>query len=117
MHSIAPVVVRRLRDAVPGVTVTLGQFGTPELVHALRAGEVDVGITRGAIAVPPVTVEPIAHEQLMLAVASTHRLASSDAVGPADTRDEPSCSGRGPSTSAISTSWMPGVQPPASSPP
>jgi DNA-binding transcriptional LysR family regulator len=90
--SLAPEVLRRFRDAYPGVDLTVYESGSQDLVRNLLRGELDLALTvlPGTGADPGLKVEPILRENLV--VASVDPLPTTDPDGTvrlADLREVP----------------------------
>jgi DNA-binding transcriptional LysR family regulator len=82
LSPIVPRLVRRFRQAAPGVEVSLEEDSAEELVHALRQGRIDVVFTRSSIArVPDLAVRTLAEEEMFVALPGDHRLRDSAASG------------------------------------
>lgn len=64
-----------IRRAAPEASITVRQYFPDEIVPALRAGTVDVGLRRGATTPGDVAAAVIAYTPLRIAVSSAHRLA------------------------------------------
>ena len=88
LNSLLPLIVRRLRDRVPGVAVQIVQMGTPELLSQLRMRELDFGIVRSADGAAGVRVETLVDEPMVAVLPAGHRLAGRAALAAADMRDE-----------------------------
>jgi len=67
-YSLLPEVVRRLREAAPGVSLTLKELVSTTQVEALHAGELDMGLLRPHAMDGELESRLIAREPLMLAI-------------------------------------------------
>jgi DNA-binding transcriptional LysR family regulator len=83
-HALASLVA-----AHPDVLVRMRVENTEEVVHAVRAGEADVGFVEADIGAEGIRVEPLASDELVVIVHSGHRLAGRDEVTLADLAAEP----------------------------
>jgi DNA-binding transcriptional LysR family regulator len=76
LHPFIPRVLRRFREAHPGVAVALEESSTVELVEGLRRGTVDVAFTRApAGAGPELKAHPLFEEAMLAALPTNHALA------------------------------------------
>jgi len=75
MFQLLPEVVRRFREAHPGVRLELRELPTARQLAALRAGELDVAFAREPQADAALRLETIASEPLRVALARQHPLA------------------------------------------
>ena len=74
-------VLRRFRERMPDVTLTLEESSTVELVEALRRGALDVAFVRSAAGVTPgLKANPLLEEDMVAALPAGHRLARSKSV-------------------------------------
>ncbi|MGN6086464.1 LysR family transcriptional regulator [Trinickia sp.] len=75
-NPIVPRMTRQFRQSYPGVTLTLSEGNTAELLDDLKAGRVDVAFVRlGAQSPAGMTFHHIAAERMRLVLPATHRLA------------------------------------------
>lgn len=76
MTDVLPGLVAQLRRSHPGVTVSLKEINTADAVPALRAGEIDLALTRleGETAADIASVR-LQDERLAIALPAQHRLA------------------------------------------
>lgn len=84
-----PAALARFRAAHPGVEVQLRQAGAPDLVEAVRAGEMDLAF----VSVPPggtdaVRLAPLERRRMMVACAPDHPLADAGPVPLSKLADE-----------------------------
>jgi DNA-binding transcriptional LysR family regulator len=86
--GILPALIRRFSDRHPEVKLRLRELGTRLQLEALEAGEIDVGIVRGPVWTSGLTGVALATEPILVALATSHRLAGSEAIRLADLRDE-----------------------------
>ncbi|MCC7271810.1 MAG: LysR family transcriptional regulator [Alphaproteobacteria bacterium] len=76
-HPFLPAVLRRFRDAFPGVALAMEESGTAELVEALRSERIDVAFVRSPIAEGAgLDVLPLLEEEMLAALPAGHRLAA-----------------------------------------
>jgi DNA-binding transcriptional LysR family regulator len=74
-------VLRRFREQLPDVSLTLEESSTVELVEALRRGAIDVAFVRSAAgAKPDLKARPLLDEEMVAALPARHRLASGKTV-------------------------------------
>lgn len=85
---VLPEVAPSLLEAFPRLRVQWREDRTPELVAALRAGELDAGIVAVEADLGDVTVEPLATDPFVVVVAAGHPLAGRASVGLADLAGE-----------------------------
>ncbi len=85
---LLPHVVRPLRRALPRLKLMLYEYQTGPLLEKLRDGEIDLGILALPVATDGLAEAVLYDEPFMLAVPSTHRLASNDRVRVADLEGE-----------------------------
>jgi DNA-binding transcriptional LysR family regulator len=91
LNSVTPGLVRGLRDRVPGLALQVTQLDTPPQLAALRAGEIDLGVVRAFPTSGPaagIQMEDLFSEPMVLAVPSSHRLATAKAAAATDLRAE-----------------------------
>jgi DNA-binding transcriptional LysR family regulator len=67
-YGALPEMVRRLRERVPGIALTLKELVTGEQLEALDAGQLDVGLLRPHAEHGELATEPLTREALMLAI-------------------------------------------------
>ncbi len=88
-YSLLPRLVRALREALPGVDVSVrGEMLAPAQITALLAGEIDLALLRPPVEQPGVRTETVRRDRLIAALPDSHRLADRDAVDVGDLRDE-----------------------------
>jgi DNA-binding transcriptional LysR family regulator len=80
MLSTVADVVTAFRRQHPGVRLDLRELPASEQLTAIVAGDLDVGVVRGAEADPRLHVEPFAREPLVVALPRHHRLAKAARV-------------------------------------
>jgi DNA-binding transcriptional LysR family regulator len=79
LHPFVPLVLRKFREAAPGVFVELEEDGTGELVEALRHQRLDAAFVRSPVgAVPELSVETLLDEPMLAAFPEGHELAEGD---------------------------------------
>jgi DNA-binding transcriptional LysR family regulator len=75
-HPFVPRVIRAFREAYPGVSLTLEESGTVDLVQALRSQRIDAAFIRSPIVdTPELVVRPLLTEEMIVALPARHRLA------------------------------------------
>lgn len=88
-YSLLPRLVRALRDALPGVDVSVrGEMLAPAQIAAVLAGEIDLALLRPPVEQRGVRTETLRRDRLIAALPDGHRLARRDDVEVADLRDE-----------------------------
>ncbi len=88
-YSLLPRLVRALREALPGVDVSVrGEMLAPAQVTALLAGEIDLALLRPPVEQPGLLVETVRRDRLLVALPEGHQLASNDELSVGDLRDE-----------------------------
>jgi DNA-binding transcriptional LysR family regulator len=89
MYGRLPEVLRVFRAGHPGVDLRLRELTTPDQLEALRRGRIDVGVLRLAHEVEDIEVQTLMRERVMVALPSTHPLASSEKLHLSALVDEP----------------------------
>lgn len=89
LASIAPRIMRTLRQDFPDLRLEVRQLDTAALLVALAGGRVDVALVREASPRPSLHIEQLVSEPLMVAMPEDHHLAARDQVRPEDLADEP----------------------------
>jgi DNA-binding transcriptional LysR family regulator len=80
-HPFVPRTIRAFREAYPRVAFVLDEGATSELIDALESGAIDAAFIRSpARDIPMLTVEALLEEDLVVALPTTHRLATMDDV-------------------------------------
>jgi len=74
-YSILPPTLKSFRTRFPLVEVELHELTTDAQVRELRAGRLDLGIGLAPVDEPDLEFEAVLHEELLLAVPTTHRAA------------------------------------------
>jgi DNA-binding transcriptional LysR family regulator len=87
-YEALPRLLAPAREALPDVTLQVDELETPELVDALRVGEVQLGFVRPPIA-DGLRVETVWVEQFVAAVPSTSSLAGRHTVSVAELHELP----------------------------
>ncbi len=77
--KLLPAALRAFHDQAPGVRLALCQSTSLSLLEGLRAGEVDVAFVRPPVG-PGLAAEALVEEPLVVALPSTHSLASREQV-------------------------------------
>ncbi|WP_086644262.1 LysR substrate-binding domain-containing protein [Acetobacter sp. DsW_063] len=85
-----PLLIRRMRDSYPDLTVLLREGGIEEIVSALEAGEIDIAFVRGPLPIR----EGLSHrvaitEKLMIALPQQHPCSEKASLSLADLADDP----------------------------
>ncbi|MVW71678.1 LysR family transcriptional regulator [Bordetella sp. 15P40C-2] len=81
IHPYVPRLIRTYRSVYPGVTVTLTEQSTVELVHRVQKGSVDLAFVRAPTAeLAGVHVETLLTEPMIAVVPATHKLASNHVI-------------------------------------
>ncbi|WBV44823.1 LysR family transcriptional regulator [Pseudoroseomonas cervicalis] len=76
-HPLVATVLRRMRQAAPGVVLALQEGSTGELVEALQAGRLDAGFIRiPAEQAAGLQGEAVLREEMLVALPDQHRLAA-----------------------------------------
>lgn len=78
--TLLPVVLGRFHDRHPGVSLTVVEEGSHLLVGRVVSGDIDVALVITPISHPSLETVPLASEELVVAVAHGHRLASPASV-------------------------------------
>jgi DNA-binding transcriptional LysR family regulator len=89
LYGPLPAVIRRFREAQPGVEVGLLEMTTMQQIEALKAGRIDVGFGRLRFNDDRITGEVINEESMMVALPTGHRLAGAGQQSLAELADEP----------------------------
>jgi DNA-binding transcriptional LysR family regulator len=88
MTGVLSTMIATISDHCPELTFELAPLGTPAQIDALRQARLDFGIVRPRDSYPDdVVAAPVLREGYVLALARTHRLASSRRLGASDLRD------------------------------
>jgi DNA-binding transcriptional LysR family regulator len=88
-YSLLPRLVRALREALPGVEVSVrGEMLAPAQIAALLAGEIDLALLRPPVEESGVMLETVRRDRLLVALPEGHELASRDRLRIGDLRDE-----------------------------
>src|SRR5580692_2405469 len=83
-HPFVPRVIRAFRESFPLIALTLEESGTTELIDDLRHERVDAAFIRTPVTDPlGLTVNPLLEEAMLVALPSTHPLATGDAAAEA----------------------------------
>ncbi|MDZ5451779.1 LysR family transcriptional regulator [Labrys sp. ZIDIC5] len=76
-HPLVSAVVRGLRDAAPGIALSLEEGSTGDLIELLRADRLDAAFVRAPAARPDgLIVEPLHVEEMLVALPDHHPLAA-----------------------------------------
>ncbi|MGY3127292.1 DNA-binding transcriptional LysR family regulator [Agrococcus sp. UYP33] len=87
-YEALPRLLAPVRAALPDIVLQVDELETPELVDALRVGEVQLGFVRPPIA-DGLRVETVWVEEFVAAVPDTSRLCALPAVSAADLSEHP----------------------------
>ncbi len=76
-HPLLPDLIRTYRQRWPGISLALEEFGTAELVDALRSERLDAAFVRSPAAdASGLVLEPVLEEEMLVALPSGHPLAA-----------------------------------------
>ena len=75
LYGALPEVIRRFREARPGVELSLFEMTTVQQLEALKAGRIDVGFGRFHVDDDAVIGELVREEAVVVALPANHRLA------------------------------------------
>ena len=88
-YSLLPRLVRALREAVPGVDVSVrGEMLAPAQISALLSGDIDLALLRPPVNQDGILAETVRRDRLLVALPEGHQLAARDELGVGDLRDE-----------------------------
>jgi DNA-binding transcriptional LysR family regulator len=88
-YSLLPRLVRALREALPGVDVSVrGEMLAPAQITALLAGEIDLALLRPPVEQSGVVVETVRRDRLLVALPDGHALAARQQLRIKDLRDQ-----------------------------
>lgn len=87
--GLLPPLLATFRARYPGVELLLRQAGSRDLVASLDEGELDVALVILPVRSAGVTAQPLAEEELVLAVSPRHRYADQHAITVKDLRGLP----------------------------
>lgn len=75
-HPLLPDLIRTFRQRWPGIALVLEEFGTAELIEALRNERLDAALIRSPAAdASGLVLEPVLEERMLVALPSGHPLA------------------------------------------
>jgi DNA-binding transcriptional LysR family regulator len=86
--AILPPLIHRFTDRYPNVKLRLRELGTRQQLDAVESGEIDVGIVRGPVWNASIAGRRVAIESLLVALSSSHALATAQTVPIADLRED-----------------------------
>ncbi|MET0610172.1 MAG: LysR substrate-binding domain-containing protein [Pseudomonas caspiana] len=89
VYEFLPKVIAEARLKQPQVKISLEEMNTYQPHEAMRARRIDLGIVRSPLLQPGFATECLVREPFVLAVPSTHRLASAETVSVSDLDAEP----------------------------
>ena len=87
--TLLPPALGRFHAAYPRIELSVRESGSRELVAALEEGAVDVALVILPVRQDVLETQPLLREELVVAVAKTHPLASRRTITMADLRDVP----------------------------
>lgn len=87
--SIMPQTLADFRARHPTVKIHLHSLPAHEIAEALRAGDIDLGLTLSPILAPSVRTEALAPIEISVLIPEGHALAALETVGPADLQGVP----------------------------
>jgi DNA-binding transcriptional LysR family regulator len=88
-YSLLPRLVRALREALPGVDVSVrGEMLAPAQIGALLSGDIDLALLRPPVNQDGILAETVRRDRLLVALPEGHQLAARDELGVGDLRDE-----------------------------
>jgi DNA-binding transcriptional LysR family regulator len=88
-YSLLPRLVRALREALPGVDVSVrGEMLAPAQIAALLAGEIDLALLRPPVEQSGVVVQTVRRDRLLVALPDGHPLATRQELRIKDLRDQ-----------------------------
>ncbi|MEM1103984.1 MAG: LysR family transcriptional regulator [Pseudomonadota bacterium] len=89
IFSILPRLMRRFRDENASVSISLHPLMKKEQVEAVKDGRIQIGFGRYYPFDPDLSIEQVADEPVMLAMAASHRFAGRDTLSLKDVQKEP----------------------------
>jgi DNA-binding transcriptional LysR family regulator len=89
VYEFLPKVITEARLKQPHVKISLSEMNTYQQHEALRARRIDLGIARAPLLEPGYETECLVREPFVLAVPSSHPLATAETVEVADLNDQP----------------------------
>ncbi len=89
VYEFLPKVITEARLKQPQVKISLEEMNTYQQHEAMRARRIDLGIVRSPLLQPGFATECLVREPFVLAVPSTHRLATAETVSVSDLDAEP----------------------------
>ncbi|MCR8725644.1 LysR substrate-binding domain-containing protein [Frigidibacter sp. ROC022] len=87
--ELVPLVVKRLRRKLPAVSVTPREMMSHEQIEALRAGSLDIGITRLPRNPESLTISRVWSEPFLVALPKDHPLTARDKLRVEDLHGQP----------------------------
>lgn len=88
-YSIIPAAVQSFRVAHPRASVSLRAIFGHRQIDALRAGTIDVALSRGPVDLPDLQAKRLRADRFVVALHKNHRLAHRTKISVADLADEP----------------------------
>jgi len=89
VYEFLPKVIAEARLKQPHVKISLEEMNTYQQHEAMRARRIDLGIVRSPLLQPGFATECLVREPFVLAVPSSHRLATAKSVAVSDLDGEP----------------------------
>jgi len=87
--TLLPPVLARFHAAYPGIELAMREAGSRDLVAALEEGTVDIALVILPVRGEALETQPLLREELVLAVARSHPLASRRTIAIGDLRNVP----------------------------
>ncbi len=84
LYGLLPELIRRFRQAAPGIEVGVSEFITMEQAGALKLGRIDVGFGRLQLNDPAIASVTLFNEPLLAALPMGHPLLAQASIGLAD---------------------------------
>jgi DNA-binding transcriptional LysR family regulator len=88
MWSVLQPILRRQREAFPGVHLHLHELHSSPQMRMLREGKLNAGFVRAAGPDDVLELKPVAHEGIVVALPEHHRLAQEERLDLAELADE-----------------------------
>jgi DNA-binding transcriptional LysR family regulator len=87
--TLAPPVLARFHEAHPGISLSMREAGSGDLVAALEEGSVDIALVILPVRQDMLETQALLREELVVAVAREHPLAKRRTIAVSDLRDVP----------------------------
>jgi len=88
-YQLMPELIAAAREQLPGITVVLKEMVSVQQAKALETREIDLGLMRAQFATKGLAFCHLVREPLLVAMHTTHPLASRDAIAAKDLEDAP----------------------------